>query len=96
MKCPNCDGRGTVQEPIYNKSHTLIKNWKTIKCDVCGGCGEFDAFKPQTNEEWLRNASTEELAEFLAGIDNRDMFESLIPVADGMEDWLKWLQEKHT
>ena len=64
MKCPNCDGRGTVEEPIYNKSHTLIKNWKTVQCDVCGGKGEFNAFK-QTNFDRITQ-SEESLAEWIA------------------------------
>ena len=65
MKCPNCDGSGIVNEPIYNKSHTLIKNWAIKKCDMCNGSGEYIG-EPQTNEEYLKSLDTEQLAEYLA------------------------------
>lgn len=82
--CKTCNGLGKIK---------LMPFGYICTCAECKGTGETRDY--MSNEEWIRNASTEELAEFLAGIDNRDMFESLIPVADGMEDWLKWLQEKH-
>ena len=101
MKCQKCDGRGTVQEPIYNKSHTLIKNWKTVKCDVCGGCGEFDAFKPMTNEEYLRSLNTEQLADVFfdyryANATPRQKLWMSASEECIKTDMVEWLKQQHT
>ena len=55
-----------------------------------------DVFKEQTNEEYIRTCSTEELAEVLLeiykdGINDykTDWWE------DSKEDWMEWLKEKH-
>ena len=47
--------------------------------------------KPMTNEEWLRQASTEELAKFLQSISVL----SLESKDEDLEDWKRWLKEKH-
>ena len=76
-----------------------------------GDCVGFAKPKPQTNEEWLRTAPREELAEFLSrfvGIcavcENNDKFDDDACCENGIcpygEDNRKalgmWLQEKHT
>lgn len=67
MKCKFCGGTGT--------SNTCING--TFKpCTFCDGTGEYEPFDAdveldklypteQTNEEWLRQATTEQLAKFL-------------------------------
>jgi len=102
MLCPNCNGRGAVEEPIYNSSHTLIKSWKTVKCEICGGKGEFDAFKPKTNEEWFTSLSTEEKAKWIERIMfivryreevENGAYMQTITKKDYIE---KWLKQPHT
>ena len=51
MKCPKCNGRGTV-------GYFHIDHFVDIECDRCNGSGEVQ----MTNEEWLRSATTEQLA----------------------------------
>lgn len=55
--CPKCNGRGKTTE--YDG---LRKFWCDYKCEMCNGTGEVD----MTNEEWLRSATTEQLAEWLS------------------------------
>ena len=64
MKCPVCDGTGT--------SNTCVNG--TFKpCTFCDGTGEYEPFDAdveldklypteQTNEEWLKQCTTEQLA----------------------------------
>ena len=84
MKCPNCSGTGIVEK----KS---VFQQDAFNCPYCHGTGNVK----QTKEEWLKSASTEELAEFLIQI-----------YKDGRNDrdnWYErceancelWLNEKH-
>ena len=50
MKCKHCDGVGFFENGASQ-----------FKCVYCDGTGEVE----QTNEEWLKSANTEQLAEFL-------------------------------
>ena len=52
MKCGYCNGTG---------EHVNDANRMTT-CEFCGGTGEIEV----TNEEWLKQCTTEQLAEFLA------------------------------
>ena len=70
---------------------SVIAKWK---CPVCDGKGEVE----QTNEEWLRSASTEDVAKWLSKISKyfhecgkRDVY----PKTMYEEDWERWLKEKH-
>jgi DnaJ-class molecular chaperone len=54
MKCTNCDGTG--KEKLYDK---LTHAYLLIKCAYCNGTGKIQ----QTNEEWLKQCNTEQLAE---------------------------------
>ena len=60
--------------------------------------------KPQTNEEWLRSATTEELATMIYGIAVYDtLYDRIINVSNplyddgtaGVKEVMKWLKEKH-
>ena len=53
--CPKCNGRGTV-------GYFHIDHFVDIECDRCNGSGEVSE-TDMTNEEWLRSATTEQLAE---------------------------------
>ena len=88
-----------------------------MKCDKCrhaekcpakaeyGGAIRCSAFKPMTNEEWIKSLDTEQLAEFLhkttiacfvCGMDGLD--EKRCPFGlecAGPKDIIKWLKQKH-
>ena len=53
MKCKYCNGTG---------EHINDANRMTT-CEFCGGTG---VVEPLTNEKWLKQCTTEQLAEFLA------------------------------
>lgn len=102
MQCPNCDGKGytyvrTITNPITGYGYKRV-------CDYCHGTGEIK----QTNEEWLRQASTEELAEVLNKIFMTRTFCHICPeggVCDigykckyhggTVEDFVEWLKQPH-
>lgn len=54
MKCKHCNGTGTTNWCV---------NGTFVDCPYCGGTGEMEM--EMTNEEWLRSATTEQLAEWL-------------------------------
>ena len=76
MKCEACKGRGFYWHMGIEK----------LECGVCHGSGEV-----QTNEEWLRNASTEELAEILYRLCNH----ASIFGGGTTEEFVEWLKENH-
>ena len=100
MKCKICGGTGT--------SNTCVNG--TFKpCTFCDGTGEYEPFdadieldkldsEPQTNEEWLRQASTEELADVLTEIACESYYDGLgekLPLKHNCKHFMKWLKEKH-
>lgn len=77
MKCPMCGGTG--QEKVYDK---LTNTYIFIKCAYCNGSGKL----LQTNEDWLRQCNTEQLAELLYDI----RYDYQIPWKNkGVVEWLK-------
>ena len=73
----------------------ICKYAKSNAYDILGGSC-YRPKKPQTNEEYIRSCSTEELAEVLLeiykdGINDykTDWWE------DSKEDWMEWLKETH-
>ena len=95
MKCPHCYGIGEV----LKESDDGI-GWITKKCRWCNGTGEAE----MTNEQWLRTATTEELAELLFHIfgqgvifgethDEVPMFPDDEVITESVFNW--WLHEKH-
>lgn len=85
MRCYLCDGKGMRYDGFQNLYRT---------CEKCGGSG---IAEPLTNEEWLRQASTEELADVIA-----DFY--LLGYTHGhngtdiksRQMWIEWLKEKHS
>ncbi len=57
--CPKCNGKGKTTE--YDG---VRKFWCDYKCEVCNGTGEVE----MTNEEWLRQCNTEQLAEYVLNV----------------------------
>ena len=95
--CPVCNGTGEVQ--VTGDSVTDI-------CDKCGGTGK-GVIEPLTNEEWLKQCTTEQLAEFLADKCN-EVVETVLSDAScdigdidnddywyRQADFVEWLKEKH-
>jgi len=83
-----------------------------MKCDKCkhtlncpakeehGGAIRCSAFKPQemTNEDWLRSASTEELAEWIYQLSVMDRINQpwyFTPIR-GSQKIVEWLKQPHT
>lgn len=58
-------------------------------------CADYRQTNEQTNEEWIKSCSTEELAEFLNMIEYAEE-EITEDELDAKKCWVKWLQEKHT
>ena len=94
MKCGYCDGTG---------EHINDANRMTT-CEFCGGTG---VIKPLTNEEWLKQCTTEQLAGFLADECN-EVVETVLSDAScdigdidnddywyRQADFVEWLKEKH-
>ena len=72
MKCSKCSGAGY----IYNNLVGYAED-----CSVCHGKGEV-----LTNEEWLRQCTTEQLAEVLCDI----RYDYQVPWKNkGVVEWLK-------
>ena len=89
MKCPMCEGTG--------KEFWVIDGVQE-ECQKCNGTGEIE----QTNEEWLRTATTEELAQMLfnAITTSHDFAEYLMHYENQSEQDItnaivRWLKEKH-
>ena len=91
MKCPECDGRGYLEELLPTKFMGRFTQYKAIECSVCHGKGVV-----QTNEEWLRQASTEELAKVLYSVWVNGFFEQKTSVPEDINNLIiAWLKEKH-
>ena len=101
MKCPKCNGRGTV-------GYFHIDHFVDIECDRCNGGGEVSEVE-MTNEEWFNGLSTEEKAEFLiASIKRCKSCASGISVDEVQhcpfgecgchfkDEVVKWLKQPHT
>lgn len=94
MKCPKCNGTGIDDDRLI--------------CYECGGTGEYEPFDTdveldklypteQTNEEWLRSATFEELAGAIyewhtKGYARGRLEVDLNPITEVVE----WLKQPHT
>ena len=61
----------------------------TAKMQICEKCHYFEGI--QTNEEWLRQVTTEQLAEFLCNVG----FENETIVRKFKSEWVEWLKQPH-
>ena len=60
-------------------------------CSACNGTGEIEV----TNEEWLRSATTEELAEFIRK-QRDDWSDGWYSDCHRFEEIVEWLKQQHT
>ena len=88
MKCPKCNGRGAVQ---------IAPNVKGLKrCPVCDGSGEVSQIL-QTNEEWLRSATFEELAGAIYEWYSQGHIEGKVgKQLSSVTRVVEWLKQPHT
>ena len=92
-RCSYCGGTGYVPTNVFGVNGA-------IKCDFCDGSGVFitNAVEPmteQTNEEWLRTCSTEELAEFIRQ-QRDDWSDGWYSDCHRFEEIVEWLKQPHT
>ena len=90
MKCPECDGRGYLEELLSTKYLGKFPQYKMIECSVCHGKGEINAFKPMTNEEWFCSLSTEEKAKAMKKLVAKWRMNNFVE-----NYFLDWLKEVH-
>ena len=88
--CDLCKGTGKLLKPWYDTTGAMTGMTGDI-CFMCDGKGTIG--EPMTNEEWLRQCNTEQLATFLAIVqyDGTD----LTLKKNHVEKWVEWLKEKH-
>ena len=94
MKCKHCNGTGTTNWCV---------NGTFVNCPYCGGTGEMEM--ETTNEEWLRSATTEQLAEWLVDV-TQHCFECSLNINNCVlcpfkkcidKDYaVEWLKQPHT
>ena len=101
MKCPKCNGRGTV-------GYFHIDHFADIECDRCHGRGEVSEVE-MTNEEWFTSLSTEEKAKFIFwqhfDVYGKTLYELMVNASRGVSRdkqaevmigaVVEWLKEKH-
>ena len=81
MICEECSGDGWNLRVIKKDGEVTTER---VTCNYCHGKG----YIVQTNEEWLRSASTEQLAELLDQLTD--------PKVGYLEGhWERWLKEVH-
>ena len=109
---PQCGNSFVVMCKGYVKRDDDIDDWGVCKdCALKENCAEYKPNKlqcedyerePQTNEEWLRSCSTEELAETIAKriINSHTLFEYILHQDNRREEDLvrevsEWLKQPH-
>ena len=86
MKCPKCNGHGF--ELLANRFGRIRK----LECDLCNGTG----YLPTTNEEWLRSATTEELAGKIYAWHTKGYARGKNGLLlNSITEIVEWLKEKH-
>lgn len=88
-KCEACCGSGYINF-WTDDGHISMRT-----CRRCDGYG-YIKVKPMTNEEWLRQCTTEQLAEYLWR-SKKSYWNTHLEDTDKMEieDMLWWLQQPH-
>jgi len=98
MKCPRCHGTGKITEWVATDTVSEYE----FPCRKCNGTGEITL----TNEEYIRQCSTEELAKLIYKIAVTDVLldrfftaemvnAGIVDVDSGIKEAEAWLKEKH-
>ena len=86
-ECPKCNGRGTV-------GYFHIDHFVDIECDRCHGSGEVSEVD-MTNEEWLRNATTDGMTAIFMQFMFDAEFKARFVNGNFITEFRKWLKEIH-
>ena len=105
--CKVCNGKGMVDDPMWadEKHEWQYCVARMKKCPACGGSGEVE----QTNEEYIRQCNTEQLAEFVikamlfydnAGITMLEAIKNAVEDNENLskyfiENVVEWLKQPH-
>lgn len=94
MKCKHCNGTGKVRGYFYEKTgvNKWEKVWGDSPCEECNGTGEIEV----TNEEWLRQCTTEQLAEILFQEYCNGRNDATTGDWEGVDTYIRWLKQPHT
>ena len=111
MKCPICDGAGTSNTCVNGtfKPCSFCGGTGEVKDNLCETCGticpfddehlECDNYTPLTNEGWLRTATTEQLAEWIASVVQKAISikkNNGIVMLESAIWWVEWLKQPHS
>lgn len=91
-ECPKCKGYGIIGDAVPDILRGRGAIFSSNECDMCRGSGEVQ----QTNEEWLRSATFEELAGAIyewhtKGYARGRLEVDLKPITEVVE----WLKQQH-
>lgn len=89
-ECPKCKGYGIVGSAVPDILRGRGAIFSSNECDMCHGSGEV----PMTNEEWLRQCTTMELAEFIRK-QRDDWSDGWYSDCHRFEEIVEWLKEIH-
>ena len=97
-ECPKCKGYGIVGSAVPDILRGRGHIFSSIECPQCHGSGEVE----MTNEEWLKQCTTEQLAEALLNIMANNEFTLYLlhtekkSVQEMKDAVVEWLKQPHT
>ena len=94
-ECPKCKGYGIVGSAVPDILRGRGAIFSSNECDMCHGSGEV----PMTNEEWIKQANTEQLAEWMASVVQKAISikeSNSIVMLESAIWWGEWLKQPHT
>ena len=86
ISCPNCSGRGIIVAEYLNSQTSAV-------CPGCNGLGM--QYVPMTNADRIRSMSDEELARFLAEVENRRSAAGGGAIWKGAAHAKEWLKQPY-
>lgn len=90
--CPKCKGYGIVGSAVPDILRGRGAIFSSNECDMCHGSGEVE----QTNEEWMRSATFEELAGAIYEWYSQGHIEGKVgKQLSSVTMVVEWLKEKH-
>ena len=93
-ECPKCKGYGIVGSAVPDILRGRGAIFSSNECDMCHGSGEV----PMTNEEWIKQANTEQLAEWMASVVQKAISikeSNSIVMLESAIWWEEWLKQPH-
>lgn len=90
-ECPKCKGYGIVGSAVPDILRGRGAIFSSNECDMCHGSGEV----PMTNEEWIKQCTTEQLAEILVCM-AEDKSETKTVHKENVGKCVWWLKQPHS